>query len=182
MFAYRDSGRGQLRPPMKPTERYKVRVGGLLVLLGLLSSATPAWASPVDLFGFGMRGISMGGAIASSSTGHEAIYYNPAGLAWAEHPTFSLGYQYASFGLNIRDEPLDVQAAPALSIGFSMPLPLGGTMRNKLALGLGFVQFLHFFWIATMRVPVVLMEAMASTARALVAENCVRFWYILSAA
>ncbi len=81
----------------------------------------------------------MGGAIASSSSGHEAIYYNPAGLAWAEHPTFSLGYQYASFGLNIRDEPLDVQAAPALSLGFSMPLPLGGTMRNKLSLGLGFV-------------------------------------------
>tara|TARA_B100000029_G_scaffold510209_1_gene601165 strand:+ start:251 stop:1396 length:1146 start_codon:yes stop_codon:yes gene_type:complete len=81
----------------------------------------------------------MGGAISSSAIGHEAIYYNPAGLAWGKRPTFSLGYQYASFALDIRDEQQDVQEAPALSIGFSMPLPLGGIMKDKLALGLGFV-------------------------------------------
>jgi long-chain fatty acid transport protein len=106
--------------------------------LGLLAGPT-VHASGPDLFGFGARGQALAGAIAATAEGFESVYYNPAGLAFDKRPTFTLGYQYAAFDLEIDGEAVDVRDAPALTVGFGVPLPLGGIMKDRLALGLGFV-------------------------------------------
>lgn len=110
----------------------------------LVLAASRAVASPVDLFGFGARGQGLAGAIGATADGFESVYYNPAGLAFGVRPSFSLGYQYGTFDLRAgvgegalaSAEALD---APALGIGFAVPLPFGGVLKERLALGLGFV-------------------------------------------
>jgi long-chain fatty acid transport protein len=117
-----------------------------LAVTTLLSCALVApgvSASPVDLFGFGARGQALAGALGADAEGFESVYYNPAGLAFARRPSFSLGYQSASFDLRygIGDAALaasPTRDAPALSIGFGVPLAFGGALKDRLALGLGF--------------------------------------------
>jgi long-subunit fatty acid transport protein len=107
-----------------------------VVLVGLAGTAS---ASPVDLFGYGARGGAMAGAIISSAADHEAVYYNPAALAFAERPTFAIGFQRADFFLELEGEESPGLGAPALFFGFGVPLPFGGFLKKRLTLGLGFV-------------------------------------------
>jgi long-chain fatty acid transport protein len=100
--------------------------------------APPAIASPVDLFGFGARGQGLAGAVGADAEGFESVYYNPAGLAFDRRPTFALGYQLGSFELTLDGAPRDALDAPALSIGFGVPIPFGGALANRLSIGLGF--------------------------------------------
>ncbi len=114
-----------------------------LALLNLLApalalAATPALASPVDLFGFGARGQGLAGAVGADAEGFESVYYNPAGLAFDRRPTFALGYQLGSFELTLDGAPRDALDAPALSIGFGVPIPFGGVLADRLSIGLGF--------------------------------------------
>lgn len=97
-----------------------------------------AHASPVDLFGFGSRGHGLAGSIGADAEGFEAVYYNPAGLSFQGRPSFSLGYQVGTFDLTIDDTPREARDAPALTIGFGVPIPLGGFLKDRLAIGLGF--------------------------------------------
>ena len=121
-----------------------LRLAVTLAALGLAAlPASPSAASPVDLFGFGARGQGLAGAIGASAEGFESVYYNPAGLAFGRRPSFSLGYQVGAFDLRagIGDgplEPAEALGAPALGIGFSVPIPFGGVLTERLALGLGF--------------------------------------------
>jgi long-chain fatty acid transport protein len=104
--------------------------------------ASPAVASPVDLFGFGSRGHGLAGALGATAEGFEAVYYNPAGLAFDRRPSFALGYQFATFDLRVAaptPTEFPTRDAPALSIGFGVPIPFGGALKDRLALGLGFV-------------------------------------------
>lgn len=109
--------------------------------LAALATTAPAalLASPVDLFGYGARAIGAGGAITASATGHEAVYYNPAALAFDEQLTFAIGYQRAGLSLEVNGEPWQALDAPGLDIGFGIPLPFGGVMEDRLTLGLAFV-------------------------------------------
>jgi len=115
----------------------------LLIGLSALFMGGQALASPVDLFGFGARGQGLAGAIGASAEGFESVYYNPAGLAFARRPSFAIGYQTGTFDLRYgvgdatptKSEALD---APALSIGFGVPIPFGGLLEDRLAIGLGF--------------------------------------------
>lgn len=109
-------------------------VFGLVLALPL-----PAFASAVELFGYGMRGGSMAGAVHTSASGHAAVYYNPAGLAEDTRPSFALGYQRGDFRLQVNGERFDTLEAPALIIGFGVPLPFGGILEDRIAIGLGFV-------------------------------------------
>jgi len=121
-----------------------LRLAVTLAALGLVAlPASPSAASPVDLFGFGARGQGLAGAIGATADGFESVYYNPAGLAFGRRPSFSLGYQYGAFDLRagVGDAPLvksEALGAPALSIGFAVPIPFGGALTDRLALGLGF--------------------------------------------
>lgn len=104
-----------------------------------LAAPSTASASAIDLFGYGARGMAMGGAIAASAAGHAAVYYNPARLAFDEQLSFAVGYQRADLALTAQGEGWDALDAPALTIGFGIPLPLGGVMEDRLTFGLGFV-------------------------------------------
>jgi len=104
-----------------------------------LATAAPARASNLDLFGYGARGAAMGGAIVSTAEGHEAVYYNPGGLAFDDKLSFAIGYQRGDFQLKLNGEDVNVTPAPSLVLGFGVPIPLGGILKDRVALGLGFV-------------------------------------------
>ncbi len=101
--------------------------------------SSSAHASSADLFGFGARGIAMGGAVATSSSGASAAYYNPAGLAFAQSPTFTIGYQYAGASLSIADNPHPFEPVAGVSLGVGLPLPFGGALKERLSMGLAFI-------------------------------------------
>lgn len=111
----------------------------LALTLALALSGGPAAASVVDLFGYGARGAALAGAIVSHPTGHAAVYYNPAALAFESAPSFSIGFQRGDLLLDVNGNPFDAQAIPALVLGFGAPIPMGGWMERRLTLGLGFV-------------------------------------------
>jgi len=120
-----------------------LRTALALTLTSTLALASRAHASPVDLFGFGARGQGLAGAIGATAEGFESVYYNPAGLAFGTRASVSLGYQVGAFALKrgAGEAPLakaETLGAPALGIGFGVPLRLGGILTQRLALGLGF--------------------------------------------
>ena len=110
-------------------------------LVGLLALAAPqdALGSPVDMFGFGARSGAMAGAVTSSAKGFSAVYHNPAALVLEEGPSFALGYQHALFFLDINGQKHEALGAPATIIGLSVPLPFGGWLEDRVAIGMGFV-------------------------------------------
>ncbi len=116
-----------------------------IISIALVSGLGPTrtFASPVDLFGFGARGQGLAGALGATAEGFESVYYNPAGLAFDERPSFALGFQYGSFDLRLSDstglsETFPTRDAPALSIGFGVPIPFGDVLARRVSLGLGF--------------------------------------------
>ncbi len=117
--------------------RFALRLA--LAWTALSASAGAASASTVDLFGYGARGIAMSGAALSSTSGHAAVYYNPAGLALERRPSFALGIQEGYFRLNAKGSRHDARRAPALLLGLAMPLPLRGWIDRRIALGMGLV-------------------------------------------
>ena len=120
-----------------------VKILGFAICL-IAQMPTTGHASPVDLFGYGTRGLALGGAIATSARGHAAAYYNPAALALAKAPSFSIGYQMAAFSLETEIHAVEgaqqfTDRTPALVFGFGIPLPFGGLLQDRLSLGFGFV-------------------------------------------
>jgi len=106
-----------------------MRSGASGFLLGLmlagLSMALPPpsiHAGPCQAFGLGGRAIAMGGAVAASSADYAAMFYNPAGLAFAEGPTLGVGFVYGSPDLRINGEKQDVDPIRAFQVGGSLPL------------------------------------------------------------
>jgi len=79
-------------------------------------------AGPCQAFGLGGRAIAMGGAVAASSADYAAMFYNPAGVAFAEGPTLGAGFVYGSPDLRINGEEQDVDPIRAFQIGGSLPL------------------------------------------------------------
>lgn len=102
-----------------------------------------AHASPEDLFAYGPRAGAMGGTGATFLDDYAAVHANPAGLSRARERSFSLGFLGAQFALwtargASAQQPLYSDRARATTIGLTLPLPLGGALRDRLALGLGF--------------------------------------------
>ncbi len=116
-----------------------MRIPVCLIAFVVSMAASPAWASPVDLFGFGARGVGLAGTIVSMPRGFESIYYNPSGLAFERRASVGLGYQFGALHLEVDGQEVNTRDIPALTIGFAVPLPLGGPLAERLSLGLGFV-------------------------------------------
>lgn len=121
--------------------RAAVRGPGARALLGLLCllsalGAGVAHASLPDIAGFGVRGPALAGTGAAYGQGFEATYQNPAGLLGAPR-SLSAGVVYGGHGLRLDGTSLAVEDTAGLLLGASLPLPLGGVMRERLALGLG---------------------------------------------
>ncbi|MEI8255692.1 MAG: hypothetical protein WCJ30_08480, partial [Deltaproteobacteria bacterium] len=113
-----------------------------LAVAGALA-APPAHASPEDLFAYGPRSGAMGGTGATFLDDYAAVHANPAGLSRARERSFSLGFLGAQFALWTAQgarpqQPLYSDRARATTIGLTLPLPFGGILRDRIALGLGF--------------------------------------------
>jgi long-subunit fatty acid transport protein len=120
------------------------RLALALVALAAMGAATSlvaprAHASSQDLFGLGARGAALGGAVVSNVTGWASVYYNPAALVLLGYREFTVGYQRADFGLELNGVDYEVEENSNLLIGFTVPLPFGGVMADRLTVGVGFV-------------------------------------------
>jgi len=120
--------------------RFAALACAMLVAFTALS-APSAHASPEDIIGFGTRSPAMGGTGASFASGFDATYNNPALLSMMRAPRLSLGFQGASYSLSASGvgEPgaIPYQAAKGILVGVGLPLPFGGVLKNRIAIGLG---------------------------------------------
>lgn len=114
----------------------------LLFLITLVSAwlqTSIGYASALDLFGYSSRSVALAGATATTARGHAAAYYNPAALNLATTPSFSVGYQHAGFNLELNENTHEAENSPALILGFGIPIPFGGVLKDRISLGFGFV-------------------------------------------
>ncbi len=135
---------------------------GLLVLL----AGSPAFATVYDTFGFGPRAASMGGAMTAEAKDFTAVYYNPALLVDRKDVDFGFSFQFNRMvndapgypGVDPakdRARPLcppitapdglqapnprcaDLTASDTVGYSLGLLFPLGGKVKNRVALGLG---------------------------------------------
>lgn len=64
-------------------------------VVALFFTASPALASPGEVYGTSARSIARAGAVAADVRGFESLHYNPSGLVQTERIELSAGYQYA---------------------------------------------------------------------------------------
>jgi long-chain fatty acid transport protein len=112
---------------------------GVLAALGaaLTLGARQAHASPEDIFGFGARSSAMGATGPASAEGYEAVYGNPALLSTAQSRQLTVGLTSAAFDVNAQKR-LSYEPLEGSVIGAVLPLPFGGILKDRIALGLGF--------------------------------------------
>lgn len=108
------------------------------VTLLLLCVASPAAASPLELFGFGGRSPGMAGAGVASTDGYDAVFLNPAGLGLNRHKRATIGAMSGDFALTIDGADTGTEAPSGLVIGGAVPMPLGGWAKDRIGLGFGF--------------------------------------------
>lgn len=111
-----------------------------------LASATlvssSALASPQDVFGYGPRNTARGATGAADGAGAETTWSNPALLSLSRERELTLGFQAARLDLYARGGNLPGAMHPepmhGSLIGAVLPIPFGGVLRERVALGLGF--------------------------------------------
>lgn len=115
----------------------------LLVVLCALAS-TLAQADVFNTFGYGPRATAMGGAMTAEASDYTAVFYNPALLVERKDVNFGFNFQFYRMVSDVKSKdlakPLDLSISNAPdSVGTSVGLlfPLGGKVKNHLALGLG---------------------------------------------
>ena len=113
--------------------RARVALAAALVL-----AARPAAGSPLELYGFGGRSPALAGTGGTDAAGFDSAYLNPAGLAEVPRKRLSVGYLYGDFALRMDGEDTGTERPRGLSFGAALPLPLGGALRDRVGLGLGF--------------------------------------------
>ncbi len=108
-----------------------------IVILALLPSVV--LASVPDLVGYGARATAMVGGVGASARGADAVYYNPAALSLGNKSTVSIGFSHSDFRLTIDGVPRSAPSADAAYFGFALPLPFGGLLKKRVAIGASFV-------------------------------------------
>ncbi len=110
----------------------------LLALVPMLARAD------FSLYGYGPRAAAMGGAMTAEANDYTAVFYNPALLVERKDVNFGFAFQYAGMVSKVESKdlakPLDLSLANApATVGSSLGLlfPLGGVVKNRVALGLG---------------------------------------------
>ena len=113
-------------------------VRGIALALVVTLSTSSAAASPLELFGFGGRSPALAGGGVAVASGYESVYLNPAGLAGVDRQRLTLGTAGARFSLEIDDRDAGIDDTTALLIGGALPIALGGALKDRVVLGLGF--------------------------------------------
>jgi long-chain fatty acid transport protein len=99
--------------------------------------APAALASPEDVLGYGARSSAMGATGAADADGYEAVHGNPALLSLARRRALTLGFEGAVFDLRARAK-LPYEPLKGSVIGAVLPIPFGGFLKDRVAVGLGF--------------------------------------------
>ena len=113
-------------------------------ILGLaLAVPADAHASPQDMFGYGARAVSMAGLGGTFVDDAGAVHANPGALSRATERSFTLGFVGGGYSLWTQRSSeavsaLAIERIRATTIGLTLPLPFGGVLRDRVALGLGF--------------------------------------------
>jgi long-chain fatty acid transport protein len=97
-----------------------------------------AHASEPELFGIGARSAAMGATGTADAEGWEAVYANPAGVVGPERRRITVGYVGARYQLSLDGQHHPVRATDGIYIGANLPLPFGGILKDRLALGIAF--------------------------------------------
>ena len=109
-----------------------------LAAIGALALAAPAQASPEDILGFGPRSIAMGSTGVAGSEGYESVYGNPALLSTARSRQLTLGFVGAVFDVHANEQKIAAGPLHGSIIGATLPVPFGGALKDRVAIGLGF--------------------------------------------
>jgi long-subunit fatty acid transport protein len=116
---------------------------GLALTVGV---APAAWANEFESLGFGPRAIGMGDAVTADANDYTAVWYNPAMLVTRKDLNFGASFNYQHLGSQVTTRDPTQQAnldcshcTPNDTLGFSTGLlfPLGGKVKNRVAIGLG---------------------------------------------
>jgi len=119
-----------------PLEREAMkRLVGLLATTAFALWANVAEASPEDLFGYGPRSSAMGATGTAVAHDFEAAYSNPALLSAIRVRRLSLGFLGAVIRPTIDGRSVGLEPARGVAIGADLPLPFGGVLRDRIALG-----------------------------------------------
>jgi long-chain fatty acid transport protein len=105
----------------------------MVIAIARLSSA-----SEPEMFGMGARTPGMAGTGVADAEGYDATYTNPAGLVGPTARRLTLGYVHAGYRLNLDGAHRPVDTTDGLVLGADIPIPFGGILRDRVALGLGF--------------------------------------------
>lgn len=87
----------------------------------LLAQSSAAEANPLGTYGFGSRETALGGAVTADTSSGSAVFYNPAGLAWAQRLELSLGYLRVDQRLQINGRDNGVDAVRGVNVGVVAP-------------------------------------------------------------
>jgi long-chain fatty acid transport protein len=104
----------------------------------LLLLCATANASEPELFGVGARSAAMGDTGVADAEGWEATYANPAGVVGPTRRRVTIGYVGARYHLSLDGEHRPERATDGIYIGANLPLPFGGILKDRIAIGLGF--------------------------------------------
>lgn len=110
-------------------------VQGVLALFIQSMMAGACLASPFDTYGFGGRGMAMGGAVSSIVEDYSATYYNPAAFAFTEKPEIGFGFVYGGPNLRLDGQTQDVPNIRAFQAGATFPISRGKLRFFKMGVG-----------------------------------------------
>jgi len=96
-----------------------------------------AFASPEDIYGYGARGLAMGGTGTAHATSYDAAWANPALASEMRRYRLSLGLEGGGFDLHANGG-VSERAAKGFVIGGDLPLPFGGVLRDRVGVALAF--------------------------------------------
>lgn len=112
--------------------------------LGLALLAPEARADIFDLYGYGPRATAMAGAMTAEANDYTSVFYNPALTVDRQETNFGFSFQWYRMTQEVRPNDLarDLDCTtcqPPDSVGASLGLvfPLGGKVKNRVAIGLG---------------------------------------------
>lgn len=120
------------------TSRRIARRAAVGVVAITLAIARIGAASEPEMFGMGARTPGMAGTGVADAEGYDATYTNPAGLVGPTARRLTLGYVHAGYRLDLDGAHRPVAATDGLLLGADIPIPFGGVLRDRIALGLGF--------------------------------------------
>jgi long-chain fatty acid transport protein len=121
-----------------------VRRVAVALTLTLTLRASPAFASPEDLFGYGARTSAMGATGTAFAGGYESAWHNPALASDVRAPKLTLGYTGALLRLDAHGDGLPGRTVSApvkgFTVGAELPIPFGGALANRIGLSLAFYE------------------------------------------